>query len=82
MYIRFSINITLLLLIFLASVKAQKVRFPVIEDRAWDENHVVQTPVPKTIPNEGFIHFNFCFKGFHYIFIIVFSFQKLLNQNI
>lgn len=46
------------LIFFLANIKAQKVRSPVIEDRAWDENRVVQSPVPKTILKKGFIHFN------------------------
>jgi hypothetical protein len=40
----------------LASVKAKKVRSPIIEDHICDKNSVIQTTTQKTTPKKGSIH--------------------------
>lgn len=37
----------------LASVKAKKIRSPVIEDHICSKNNIIQTPIPKTVIING-----------------------------
>jgi len=39
--------------LILASVKATRIRCPIIEDRVWNTNCSVQTPVLKNISQNG-----------------------------
>lgn len=64
---------------FLASIKATKIRSPVIQNHVSDENRIIQTPILQIITKKGSVSF---FRYLLYSYsILIFRYSKVRTFN-